>query len=264
MSYFQYDKKNVYYTEVGEGTPLLLLHGNTASSNMFMEVVELYKQDFKVILIDFLGHGKSDRLSAFPMDLWYDEAQQVITLLKEKRYKKVSIIGTSGGAIVAINVGLEAPELVDNIIADSFEGEVALPEVTDFLKEDREMSKLREDSRMFYEWMHGDDWEGIVDQDTTAVIRHEQEIKKFFHKELNQLQADILFTGSLEDEFVSMLGTNYFQNCYHQMITKIGHGSMHLFQSGNHPAMLSNQKVFFDISKIFLESHGLSSRQFYV
>lgn len=56
---------------------------------MFAEIANMYKKDFKVILIDFLGHGKSDRLHEFPTDLWFNKAQQVISFLKEKRSTKV-------------------------------------------------------------------------------------------------------------------------------------------------------------------------------
>ena len=58
MSCFYFNGKRIFYSEFGVGTPLLLLHGNTASSNMFAGIAERYGKDFKVILIDFLGHGK--------------------------------------------------------------------------------------------------------------------------------------------------------------------------------------------------------------
>lgn len=35
MSYFKFENKKVYYNIFGEGQPLVLLHGNTASSKMF-------------------------------------------------------------------------------------------------------------------------------------------------------------------------------------------------------------------------------------
>ena len=138
MSYFVYNNKNIFYDEIGSGTPLLFLHGNTVSSNMYVEVSKKYSQNFKVILIDFLGHGKSERLNEFPTDLWFYEAQQVIAFLKEKQYADVNIIGSSGGSIVAINVALEAPELVSKVIADSFEGENANKDFTINLLKDRE------------------------------------------------------------------------------------------------------------------------------
>lgn len=253
MSYFYFDNKRIYYKEEGEGTPLLLLHGNTASSNMFEGLVDEYKKQFKVILIDFLGHGKSDRLEEFPTDLWFSEAEQVIALLKEKKYSKVDIIGSSGGAIVAINVALEVPELVNKIIADSFEGEKPLESFTEGIRQDRQESKENPDSIQFYQYMHGSNWEQVVDNDTSAILKHQKEIGRFFHKELRTLQPDILLVGSKEDEFVQMVDSNYFEKVYSDMLQKIGHGKMYLFSTGSHPAMLSNPEDFYKLSIEFLK-----------
>lgn len=252
MSYFTFDQHQIYYQESGEGAPLLLLHGNTASSNMFYGFTEAYEKSYRVILIDFLGHGKSDRLDEFPADLWFYEAQQVLAFLKHKKYSQVNIIGTSGGALVAINVALEAGSLVKKVIADSFEGEYPQKAFTDTVETDREASKQDFDARMFYAYMHGDDWERIVDQDTRAILRHQKEIGRFFHKELSQLKADIYLTGSKADEFVCTVSPDYFETVYGAMLKGIGHGEMHVFDTGKHPAMLSNPEAFYQLSTDFL------------
>lgn len=252
MSYFVFENKHLYYNEFGTGKPLLFLHGNTASSNMYVQISDKYKQDFNVILLDFLGHGKSDRLNDFPVDLWFYEAQQVIAFLKHKQYTDVNIIGSSGGAMVAINIALEAPELVSKVIADSFEGEKPNKAFTKNLLKDREHAKSDNNARNFYSYMHGDDWEQVVDNDTAAIIRHEKEIGQFFHKPLQSLKADILLTGSREDEFMSAVSGNYLENVYKDMLQKIGHGKLHLFNSGGHPAMITNQDEFHKISVDYL------------
>lgn len=252
MSYFTFDQHQIYYHESGEGEPLLLLHGNTASSNMFYGFREAYEAHHRVIVMDFLGHGKSDRLKEFPADLWFYEAQQVIAFLKYKGYENVDIIGTSGGALVAINAALEAGSLVHKVIADSFEGEYPLKAFTDTVEADREASKHDPEAKMFYEYMHGADWEMIVDQDTRAILRHQHEIGRFFHKDLNQLQADILLTGSKMDEFVCAVSPDYFTTVYGAMLKAMGHGEMHLFETGKHPAMLSNPEAFYERSITFL------------
>lgn len=253
MSFFNYQSNKVYYKELGKGRPLLLLHGNTASSNMFLDIVSDFTDNHKVILIDFLGHGQSDRLNKFSTDLWYDEAQQVIQFLKEKSYETVDLIGSSGGALVAINVALEAPELVNKVIADSFEGEKAIEVFTQNIWESRSESKLDLGANMFYHAMHGDNWETVVDNDTQAICEHAKTIKSFFHKSLSQLHADILLTGSMEDEFLSQLDFDFYQNVYEDFVRKIGHGQIHIFKSGGHPAMMSNRIEFARLANDFLE-----------
>lgn len=71
MAYFKFENKAVFYEEIGSGYPLLLLHGNTASSKLFSSILEMYSTDFKLILIDFPGHGKSERVLKFEHDFWY-------------------------------------------------------------------------------------------------------------------------------------------------------------------------------------------------
>lgn len=252
MGYSTFDNKQIYYEEIGTGIPLLFLHGNTASSKMFSEIASSYQEHFKVVLIDFLGHGKSDRLHQFPADLWFYEAEQVVSFLREKNYSNVNIIGSSGGALVAINVALEAPDLVAKVIADSFEGEKPLQLFTQNAKIERELSKQDENAKRFYAYMHGSDWEDIVDNDTDAIIRHSKEIGAFFHKPLSSLKSDILLTGSRKDEYVSAISQDYFAEVYGAMIGKIGHGEVYLFADGGHPAMLTNPSEFFKVSTSFL------------
>lgn len=69
MPYFKYNDKSCYFEEHGKGMPLLFLHGNTASSKMFSDLVAPFVEDYKVVLIDFVGHGKSDRVEHFSTDL---------------------------------------------------------------------------------------------------------------------------------------------------------------------------------------------------
>ena len=103
---------------------------------------------------------------------------------------------------------------------------------------------------MFYRMMHGEDWEQVVDCDTDAVIRHEKEIGRFFHRELNTFQPEILLTGSRQDEF---FGASCPQ-IYAEMLKKIGHGSMKIFDTGGHPAMHSNAEEFLKQSTQFFLS----------
>ncbi len=255
MSNFTYNGKNVYYEEISKGIPLFLLHGNTASSNMFSIIKNAYAKDFKVILIDFLGHGRSDRIDKFPDNMWEDQGKQVISLIKQNGYKNACLIGTSGGAIAALNAAIEAPLLISKVIADSFEGEIPLASVTQNIAEQRLLSKKDESAVAFYESMHGDDWEKIVDCDTQAIINHADKIGHFFNKDLSTITADVLLTASKGDEFLCCDGCDYIKKAYCAMKEKIKHGSMYMFNEGTHPAMMSNFEEFYKISKDFLTNN---------
>ncbi len=59
--------------------------------------------------------------------------------------------------------------------------------------------------------MNGDDWESIVDKDTEMTLEHEKKIGKFFHKPLNELKAEILMTGSREDDILSLNNKDFLR-----------------------------------------------------
>jgi len=250
MSHFTYKDKYIFYEEIGSGSPLFLLHGNTASSKLFSDVIDLYRKDFKVILIDFLGHGKSDRLNSFPVDFWYDQAMQAAALVRHNNYEKVNVIGTSGGALAALNMALECGDLVNKIVADSFEGEKALDAVAEIIQNARNHSKKIQSTVDFWYYNHGRDWEGIVDNDTDVILKHHKTIGDFFHKDLSLINLPILLTVSLEDEFAEVVD---FKSVYKQIQNKIPNSKLHFFKTGYHPAMLSNAKEFSDIAKKFFK-----------
>lgn len=122
MACFSYRGKSVFYEECGQGTPLIFLHGNTASSKLFLPILALYSGRYRCICPDFLGNGRSDRVEAFPTDLWQDEGRQVIALIRHLNCGKACLVGTSGGAWAALNAALECPELICAVVADSFDG----------------------------------------------------------------------------------------------------------------------------------------------
>jgi pimeloyl-ACP methyl ester carboxylesterase len=143
MANFNFETKNIYYRVIGKGEPLILLHGNTVSSKMFSSILKKYSKEFQVIILDFPGHGKSDRLEKFETDFWYYNSTACCALIEELKLEKISVIGTSGGALVAINLALEHPEKVKYLIADSFEGEFPLPSYIESLEKDRNKDKKK-------------------------------------------------------------------------------------------------------------------------
>ncbi|WP_099203484.1 alpha/beta fold hydrolase [Miniphocaeibacter massiliensis] len=248
MTYFKFENKNIYYKEVGKGKPVIFLHGNTASSKMFNMVLSVYKKNFKVILIDFLGNGKSDRVKEIPTDIWIWQAKQVVELIKHLGIGKVSLVGTSGGAFTAINVALLEPNLIERVVADSFEGRKLKDGFSDYILRERESAKNSFFARKYYEYNQGKDWKKVVDLDTKALVKLYENKRKLFVKPIENLQIPVLFTISLEDEMLSKNTTKKFEELK-QILENV---QVHYFEKGGHPAILSNAKECANIITEFL------------
>lgn len=248
MSDFGFDHKRLYYTIEGTGKPLLLLHGNTASSRMFDPVVPMFSEKNTVIRMDFLGCGRSERLAEWPADLWYGWGEQAAALLKALGLCGVNVIGCSGGALAALNLALEHPELVNAVAADSFEGTRADASLTAQIRNGRGCAKQMEGFRRMQKEMHGEDWETILDADTEAVVRHAKEIGGFFHRPLSALQPKLLLTGSAEDE---MFPAGHYEALFSGIGSEVRNCRVHIFGHGGHPALISNIDEFARLCESF-------------
>lgn len=247
MSYFNYQSKNIYYAETGNGKPVVFLHGNTASSKMFEPLLPLYEEYFRVILVDFLGHGRSDRLTEFPADLWQEEARQTIALLEHLDHGKVSLVGCSGGAWAAVNAGLLRPDLVEKVVADSFDGRTLGEDFSRKLIDERAGAKQDERAVWFYQWCQGEDWERIVDMDTEALVRCAGEKSPLFLKPLSGFKVPLLLMGSVGDEMVRA----DIQDEYEAISRETG-AEICMFSDGGHPAILSNAEQAAETIRNFL------------
>jgi len=51
----------INYLDKGKGRNLVYIHGYLASSWLYEDFVEYFSNKYRVIAIDHLGHGKSDK-----------------------------------------------------------------------------------------------------------------------------------------------------------------------------------------------------------
>lgn len=236
MPYFKYQGRSIFYEEYGQGTPVIFLHGNTGSAKMFEPLMPLYSGGLRCILIDFLGNGRSDRVEAFSPDMWHDEALQTISLVEHLQCGRAFLVGTSGGAWAAIDAALERPDRFRAVIADSFDGRTLNDNFAAHLLIERAAARANMQSRQFYEWCQGADWETVVDLDTEALLRCAKEKRPLFPKPLSALKLPILFMGSQEDDMCR----KDLEQEYREMAASIPDAAIEMFEHGGHPAIATN------------------------
>ncbi|MBI3603920.1 MAG: alpha/beta fold hydrolase [Nitrospirae bacterium] len=122
--YFLYqDHIRIYYEDVGQGEPLILLHGFGETHATWGRLAPQLARRYRVISVDLKGMGFSDK----PDDGRYrvaDQAAIIDALADELRLKDVTLIGHSLGGGVALMTALlwqerESPRLKRLVLIDS-------------------------------------------------------------------------------------------------------------------------------------------------
>jgi pimeloyl-ACP methyl ester carboxylesterase len=107
----------LHYLERGEGTPLVLLHGNGAMMQDFeiSGILERLAQGYRVIAVDRPGFGHTNRPRS---QSWTPEAQAELVhkALVQLEIKDAIIVGHSWGTLVALSLALDHPADVRSLV----------------------------------------------------------------------------------------------------------------------------------------------------
>ena len=108
---------DLYVTEAGEGTPVLLLHGLTATNRyVVMGSRSLERAGHRVIAYDARGHGQSDPAPAPDAYRYEDLRDDLVRVMDERGIDRAVLAGASMGAHTILRLALEAPERVAGLV----------------------------------------------------------------------------------------------------------------------------------------------------
>ncbi len=103
-----------YSMRQGDGTPLVLLHGNLFSSVIFAPLIEALDNNITIISVDLRGFGKST---------YHEEAKSVKTysedikaFLDKLSIVRADILGIDFGALIAMRLGVDHSKIIRAII----------------------------------------------------------------------------------------------------------------------------------------------------
>ncbi len=103
----------------GRGTrPILFSHGYGCDQNMWRFVAPAFEVDYKVVLFDHVGAGKSD-LSAFSKTKYNTlagYAQDVIEICDELNLRDVTFVGHSVSSMIGVLAAVQRPDLFHSLV----------------------------------------------------------------------------------------------------------------------------------------------------
>lgn len=112
-----YSRNNV--KSFGKGTqPMMFAHGFGCDQNMWRFITPAFENEYRVILFDYVGAGKSDvgSYNAERYSSLQGYAQDVLDICKELQLSDVIFVGHSVSSMIGLLAALENPEYFSNII----------------------------------------------------------------------------------------------------------------------------------------------------
>ncbi|HVI09990.1 MAG TPA: alpha/beta hydrolase [Candidatus Binatia bacterium] len=112
---------SIHYRDIGTGTALVFLHGGWGygAYPIDRQLDELAKTA-RFIIPDRTGHGRSTRFSGqLPLDFHRRAAEETLLVLDALKIRRAIFWGHSDGAVIAIHIGLGAPERCARLVLEA-------------------------------------------------------------------------------------------------------------------------------------------------
>lgn len=105
----------IRYREIGQGRPVVLLHGYTDRLEMWAGVADSLALDRRVIVPDVRGFGASDKPTG-PAAYGAAMTRDVVALLDALGIAQVDLVGYSMGALISTDLAVRHPTRVRSVV----------------------------------------------------------------------------------------------------------------------------------------------------
>ena len=103
-----------FFISKGQGSPIILLHGNGEDSSYFKGQIDVFAKHFQVFAIDTRGHGKTPR-GTKPFTI-RQFAEDLHDFMDAQKIERTDILGFSDGGNTAMVFAMRYPERVNRLI----------------------------------------------------------------------------------------------------------------------------------------------------
>ena len=103
----------LFFTHVGTGDPVIILHGLFGSQNNWRTIARRLGEEYSVFTPDLRNHGQS---SHHPIHSYASMADDVRALMDEEGLHQPFLIGHSMGGKTAMELALGTPERVKGLV----------------------------------------------------------------------------------------------------------------------------------------------------
>jgi esterase len=104
---------NLHFEALGEGPPLIILHGLLGSADNWRSISRRLSAHYKVFTVDLRNHGRSPHSDIFNYDVMVADLRE---FMKHQALRHMRLLGHSMGGKVAMQFAIYYAEQVDKLI----------------------------------------------------------------------------------------------------------------------------------------------------
>lgn len=108
--------KKVHYLEVGEGQPLILLHGGGGNTDQWVNLIKHLEKDFRLIIVDRPGCGLTDPINYRGVDYRSHCVDFILGVMNALGLKQADFAANSMGGYWTALFAMKNPEKVGKIV----------------------------------------------------------------------------------------------------------------------------------------------------
>ncbi len=241
MSSYKNKNNKIYYNIYKSKSNInnvLLIHDNGQSSKIFDSEIKFYSSYFNTMTVDLSGHGKSPASIDPGHNFWISNAMAISELCEKEKFKKTSILGIGGGALVALNIALVNPSLVRSIIAESLPG--VEPDMN-YLHSTLSYREHAKDTgaKNFFQTMNGSRWEKVLEEDSAMLEDFMEYGGKYLHGNAGDIACPVLLAGSGGYDLLPDM-----EDRLKDAVSSFRKAQVHLFSSANYPLIVSKNHEY--------------------
>jgi pimeloyl-ACP methyl ester carboxylesterase len=115
QQYIQVDGMRISYFEMGEGHPIIFVHGLAGCADNFDPVVMDLSKDYRCIVIDLPGFGNSEATHDIPYSIEL-YARTVAHFMDALGIEKATVVGHSMGGQTSAYLAIHYPDRLDRLV----------------------------------------------------------------------------------------------------------------------------------------------------
>lgn len=231
----------IWYQDIGEGRPLVLLHGLGSNSLSWLMTIPAFSKQFRVIAIDHIGHGRSDKPAlAYRVTDFVDYIEEFLSYLN---LSNVDLVGNSLGGWIGARLALKRPELIEKLVLVGSAGLEPWPELREKLENTKFAPRTAREikaflSMCFYDKLRYTNQFSVMisylvrsldasHSTIEKVIESAKDPSEWLNGKLHEIKANTLLLWGEHDELMPIKFAHQFAESIPKtelkIITKCGH-----------------------------------------